>query len=138
MVRGNGSARAETSVKAAARPNTIRITMRRGPLRDTLDDDLSTITIPEFITYIALALERCFLLARDAQRKQAILSEGSKCQTLTTSSSYKTKIAIHPPGISTSPREVAQTGMRIQHQYRGKKKGLAAGGSTTCSSSRIR
>jgi len=46
MVRGNGSARAETSVKASARPNTIRITMRRGPLRDTLDDDLSTITIP--------------------------------------------------------------------------------------------
>jgi hypothetical protein len=40
-VRGNGSARAETSVKATARPNTIRITMRRGPLRDTLDDDLS-------------------------------------------------------------------------------------------------
>src|SRR5262245_34292355 len=34
MVRGNGSARAETSVKAAARPNTIRITMRRGPPRD--------------------------------------------------------------------------------------------------------
>src|SRR5262245_8304600 len=34
MVRGNGSARAETSVKAATRPNTIRITMRRGPLRD--------------------------------------------------------------------------------------------------------
>jgi hypothetical protein len=46
MVRGNGSARAETSVKASARPNTIRITMRRGPLRDTLDDDLSTSTIP--------------------------------------------------------------------------------------------
>src|SRR5262249_40491756 len=41
-----GSARAETSVKASARPNTIRITMRRGPLHDTLDDDLSTITIP--------------------------------------------------------------------------------------------
>ena len=45
MVRGNGSARAETSVRAAARPNTIRITMRRSPLRDTLDDDLATITI---------------------------------------------------------------------------------------------
>jgi hypothetical protein len=47
MVRGNGSARAGTSVKAAARPNAIRIRMRRSPLRDTLeDDDLSTITIP--------------------------------------------------------------------------------------------
>ena len=45
MVRGNGSARVEAGVKAIARPNTIRITMRRGPLRDTLDDDLSTITI---------------------------------------------------------------------------------------------
>jgi hypothetical protein len=60
MVRGNGSARAETSVKATARPNTIRITMRHGPLRDTLDDDLSTITIPPFVTYIGLAWERSF------------------------------------------------------------------------------
>jgi hypothetical protein len=70
MVRGNGSAHAETSVKASARPNTIRITMRRGPLRDTLEDDLSTITIPPFVTYIALALERSFRLARDAQRNR--------------------------------------------------------------------
>jgi hypothetical protein len=54
------------------------------------------------------------------------------------SSRHKTKIAIHPPRISFSLREVAQTGMRIQDQCRGKKKGLAAGGSTTCSSSRIR
>src|SRR5262249_5102332 len=54
------SARAETSVKAIARPNTIRIRMRCGPLRDTLDDDLSTIIIPPFVTYIALALERSF------------------------------------------------------------------------------
>src|SRR5262249_60492830 len=46
--RGNGSARAETSVKAAARPSTIRIRVRRGLLRDTLDDDVSTITIPVF------------------------------------------------------------------------------------------
>src|SRR5262249_22262700 len=60
MVRGNGSARAETSVKATARPHTIRITMRRGPLRDTLDDDLSTITIPPICHSIALALERSF------------------------------------------------------------------------------
>src|SRR5262245_29904006 len=45
MVRGNGSARAETSAKATARPNTIGITMRRGPLRETPDDELSTITI---------------------------------------------------------------------------------------------
>ena len=34
--------------------------MRRGPRRDTLDDDLSTITISPFVTYIALALERSF------------------------------------------------------------------------------
>src|SRR5262245_26494520 len=61
MVRGNGSARAETSVKAAARPRTIRIRMRRGPLRDALDDDLSTITISPFVTCIALPLERLFL-----------------------------------------------------------------------------
>jgi hypothetical protein len=54
MLRGNGSARAETSVKATARPNTIRITMRRGPIRDTPDDDLSKITIFPFVTYIAL------------------------------------------------------------------------------------
>src|SRR5262249_39930779 len=66
MVRGNGSARAETSVKATARPNTIRITMRRGPLRDTLDDDLSTITISPFVTYIAFALERVW----DAQQNK--------------------------------------------------------------------
>src|SRR5262245_64567715 len=46
MVRGNGSARAETSVNATARPNTMRITIRCGPLRGTLDDDLSTIIIP--------------------------------------------------------------------------------------------
>src|SRR5262245_51215762 len=46
MVRGNGSARAETSVNATARPNTMRITIRCGPLRDSLDDDLSTIIIP--------------------------------------------------------------------------------------------
>src|SRR5215831_11616481 len=47
MVRGNGSARAETSVKAIARPNTIRIRMRR----DTLDEDLSTITIPHLLLH---------------------------------------------------------------------------------------
>jgi hypothetical protein len=56
MVRGTGSARAETSVKVAARANMIRIRMRHGPLRDTLDDDLSTITISPFITSIALPL----------------------------------------------------------------------------------
>src|SRR5262249_42816173 len=44
MVRGNGSVRVETGVKATARPSTIRITMRCGPLRDSLDD-LSTIII---------------------------------------------------------------------------------------------
>src|SRR5215470_6820077 len=60
MVRGNGSARAETGVKATARPNTIRITMRRDPLRDTRDDDLSTITSSPFATSVALAQERSF------------------------------------------------------------------------------
>src|SRR5262249_42963916 len=50
MVRGNGSARAEMSVNAAARPNTIRIRMRRGPLRDTLDDDLSRSPSPKSAT----------------------------------------------------------------------------------------
>jgi hypothetical protein len=50
MARGNGSARAETSVKASARPNTIPIRMRSGPLRDTLDDDLSTIIISPFVS----------------------------------------------------------------------------------------
>ena len=47
MVRGKGSARVEMGVKATARPNTTRITRRRGPC-DTLDDDLSTITISAF------------------------------------------------------------------------------------------
>jgi hypothetical protein len=54
MVRDNGSARAETNVKAAARPKTIRITMRGGPLRDTLDDDLSTITISAFFAWLGM------------------------------------------------------------------------------------
>ena len=54
MLRGNGSARAETSVNATARPDTMRITIRCGPLRDTLDDDLSTIIISPFVTYIRL------------------------------------------------------------------------------------
>src|SRR5262245_23847655 len=60
MVRGNGSARAETIVKAAATPNTIPIRMRRGPLRNTLDDDLSTITILRFVASIALPLDFSF------------------------------------------------------------------------------
>ena len=77
MVRGNGSARAETSVKASARPNTIRVTMRRGPLRDTLDDDLSTITISLFVTYIALALERSFSFGSGCAAEHAILFEAS-------------------------------------------------------------
>ena len=70
MVRGNGSARAETSVKATARPNTMLITMRRGPL----GDDLSTITISPFVTYIALALERVWLGMRSGT---SILFEAS-------------------------------------------------------------
>jgi hypothetical protein len=82
MVRGNGSARAETSVKAAARPNTIRITMRRGPLRDTLDDDLSTITIPPFVTSIALTLERSFSFGSGCAAEQAILFEASLFEAL--------------------------------------------------------
>src|SRR5262249_61055743 len=46
MVRGNGSARAETSVNAIASPNTMRITIRCGPLIEPLDGDLSPIIIP--------------------------------------------------------------------------------------------
>src|SRR5262249_42204329 len=48
MVRGNGSARAETHVKATTRPKTMRITMPRGPHRHTLKNVLSTITISAF------------------------------------------------------------------------------------------
>jgi len=47
--------------------------MRRGPLRDTLDDDLSTITISPFVTYIALALERSFSFGSGRAAEQAIL-----------------------------------------------------------------
>ena len=54
MVRGNGSARAKTDVKATASPNTVRITMRRGPLRNTLKKDLSTITISAFFVWLAM------------------------------------------------------------------------------------
>ena len=53
MVRGNGSARAETSVKAAAKPNAMRIRMRRGPLGDA-PDDLSTMTIPPFFVWLGM------------------------------------------------------------------------------------
>jgi hypothetical protein len=63
---GNGSARAETSVKAAARASTISITMRCGLLRDTLDDDLSTIIISPFVTYIRLHWPAGRLLALDS------------------------------------------------------------------------
>src|SRR5262249_23649348 len=105
MLRGNGSARAETGVKATARPTTIRITMRLGPLRDAPDDDLSTITVPPFVTSIALVSQRWFSFGPGCAAEQAILAEASlfedtKCQTLTTSNRHKTKIAIHPPGIS--------------------------------------
>ena len=48
--------------------------MRRGPLRDTLDDDLSTITISPFVAYIALALERVWLGMRSGT---SILFEAS-------------------------------------------------------------
>lgn len=59
MVRGNDSARVETGVKATARPNTIRITMRRGPLRATLGD-LSTMIISPFFVWLRMrsGLER--------------------------------------------------------------------------------
>ena len=76
MLRGNGSARAETSVKATARPNTIHITMRRGRLRDTLDHDLSTITISPFVTYIAVALDP-FSFGSGCAAEQAIVFEAS-------------------------------------------------------------
>ena len=58
MVRGNGSAGVETDVKATARPKTMRITMRRGPLHDTLDNNLSTITITAFFVRDARGMER--------------------------------------------------------------------------------
>src|SRR5262249_16738639 len=54
MVRGNGSAGAETDIKATTRPKTMRITMRRGPLRDTLKKDLSTIAISAFFVWLAM------------------------------------------------------------------------------------
>jgi len=54
MVRGNGSARAETDIKATTRPKTMRITMRRGPLRDALKKVLSTITISAFFVWLAM------------------------------------------------------------------------------------
>src|SRR5262245_20621340 len=94
MVRGNGSARAGTSVKAIARPNTIRISTRPRPLHDTLDDDLSTITSSPFVTSLALALQRSVRLARDAQRnghsrRGFTVREDSKCQTLTRRQGYR-------------------------------------------------
>jgi hypothetical protein len=73
MVRGNGSARAETSVKAAARPNTIRIKMRRGPLRDTLDDDPSTITISPSLAQASTNCKPVINLDVDAPNPLAVL-----------------------------------------------------------------
>src|SRR5262245_43337852 len=72
MVRGNGSARAETSVKAAATPNTIRIRMRRGRLRDTLDDDLSAITFSRLSPPSPCPWSDPFRLARDAQHNRLL------------------------------------------------------------------
>src|SRR5262249_26138537 len=121
MVRGNGSARAEMGVKATARPNTIRITMRRGPLPDSLDDNLSTISRPPFVTSVALAQERSFRLARDAQRNGPVLLMASLY-------GKATNVDFDPTaGRSLSPRGVIQTGMRILHQCRDQKKGQASG-----------
>ena len=44
MVRGKGSARVDTGIKASASPNAIRVTLLRGRSRDFLDD-LITMTI---------------------------------------------------------------------------------------------
>src|SRR5215470_15502355 len=49
IVRGNGSARVEMAVKATTRPHTRRTTMRRGPLRDTLDDLTAMAISPSFV-----------------------------------------------------------------------------------------
>jgi hypothetical protein len=51
--------------------------MRRGPLRDTLDDDLSTMTVPPFITSIALALELSFSFGSGCARNRPFLAEAS-------------------------------------------------------------
>jgi hypothetical protein len=56
--------------------------MRRGPLRATLDDDLSTITIPPFATSIALTLERSFSFGSGCAAEQAILFETSLFEAL--------------------------------------------------------
>src|SRR5215831_16196656 len=122
MVRGNGSARAGTSVKAIARPNTIRISMRPRPPHGTLDDDLSTITSSPFVTSLALALQRSSRLARNAQRN------GPFWPRLHCTRGQQMSDFDPAAGISLSPRGVIQTGMRILHQCRAKKKRLAAGG----------
>ena len=54
MVRGNGSACAETGVKATAKPSTARIAMRRGPLRDTLDDLSPVNIVIDFLRFAAV------------------------------------------------------------------------------------
>src|SRR5262249_59130078 len=102
MVRGNGSARAETIVKAAARPNTIRITMRRGPLRDTLDDDVSTITIPPLVTCIALAWGRSFSFGSGCAAEQAIPSEASPLPGISEIGRGFVRLAL-PKGLRVAP-----------------------------------
>src|SRR5262245_57181368 len=54
MVRGSGSARTETAVKAIAKPKTMRLTMRCHSPRDALKNDLSTITISAFCVWLAM------------------------------------------------------------------------------------
>src|SRR5215472_13597204 len=115
MVRGNGSARAETSVKAAARPNTIRIRMRRGPLRDTLDDDRSTITIPPFVTTSPWPWSDPFRLARDAHR-----NKGTTC--MAASGRERVGANLEKPGTARTVRddgESATAGIDISpdHPY---------------------
>src|SRR5262245_40678515 len=82
MVRGNGSARAETSVKAATRPNTIRITMRRGPLRDQPRrykgpvDGTAVLGTPTPATALPPSAARTTSVSRDSLPEQGACPEG--------------------------------------------------------------
>src|SRR5215471_13138425 len=82
MVRGNGSARAETSVKAAARPNTIGITMRRGPLRDQPGrykgpvDETSVLGTSTPATSLPPAAARTTSMSRDSLPEPGACPEG--------------------------------------------------------------
>jgi hypothetical protein len=56
--------------------------MRRGPLRDDPDDDLSTITISLFVTCIALDLGRSFSFGSGCAAEQAIYADAPNALAL--------------------------------------------------------